>query len=243
MHNRDRFLDFPGLLNARDLGGYPTTDGSQTRWRSLLRSDDLAQLTTAGLQALDHYGVETVVDLRWQEEISLNPSPLAEQGLRIRYVNISLLASTPARWRQLSQNCDKEMWKCLVLEQARAELRDVLRVIATASPGPLLFHCVAGKDRTGIVAAVLLALADTWPEAIAYDYAASTTMLSNAYLKRYADADPRDVLENVRCPEEAVHNMLEYLDRQGGIRGYLSEIGLSDLEIDRLRARLRDPAC
>jgi protein-tyrosine phosphatase len=241
MHNRDRLIDFPGLLNARDLGGYPTMDGTETRWRSLLRSDDLAQLSTAGVEALGRYGVETVVDLRWQEEIALNPSPLPDQGLRTRYVNISLLASTPGQWRQLSQNCDKEMWKCLVLERARTELREVLQVIAAASPGPLLFHCVAGKDRTGIVAAVLLTLANTRPEAIALDYATSTMMLRKAYLKRYSDADPQDVLENVRCPEEAVHNMLEYLDRQGGIRAYLSEIGLSDVEIERLRARLRNP--
>ncbi len=241
MHNRDRVIDFPGLLNARDLGGYPTTDGAETRWRSLLRSDDLAQLSTAGVAALGHYGVETVVDLRWQEEIALNPSPLRGQGLSIRYVNISLLASTPGQWRQLSQNCEKELWKCLVLERARTELREVLQVIAAASPGPLLFHCVAGKDRTGIVAAVLLTLADTRPEAIALDYATSTVMLRNAYLKRYSDADPQDILENVRCPEEGVHNMLQYLDRQGGIRTYLSAIGLDAGEIERLRARLRDP--
>jgi hypothetical protein len=64
--------------------------------------------------------------------------------------------------------------------------------------------------------------------------------LSNAYLKRYADSDPNDVLENVRCPEEGVHNMLGYLEREGGIRAYLQKIGLQRPEIERLRARLRD---
>src|SRR4051812_37723737 len=99
MHNSERLLDFPSLLNARDLGGYPTLDGAQTRWRSLLRSDDLAQLTPQGLQALARYGVKTVIDLRWSEEILLYPSPIAAQPSTIRYVHASLLAQTPAKWR------------------------------------------------------------------------------------------------------------------------------------------------
>jgi protein-tyrosine phosphatase len=240
MQNSERLLDFPSLLNARDLGGYPTTDGSQTRWRSLLRSDDLAQLTPEGVQALADYGVRTVVDLRWAEEIVLNPSPIAAQAPQIRYVHSSLLADTPARWRELSKSCEKELWKCVVLEQVRAELREVLRVIASAPAGPLLFHCVAGKDRTGLIAALMLTLADVKPEYIASDYAKSTQMLEDAYLERYKDIDPQDVLENVRCPEEGVHNMLSYLGSQGGIRAYLRGIGLNEMQIARLRARLRD---
>ncbi|MBS0418593.1 MAG: tyrosine-protein phosphatase [Proteobacteria bacterium] len=240
MHNSERLLPFPALLNARDLGGYPTVDGAQTRWRSLLRSDDLAQLTAAGMQALRDYGVETVVDLRWAEEIVLNPSPLGAHAPQIRYVHSSLLASTPAQWRELAQGCEKEHWKCRVLEQVRPHVRDVLKVMAAASAGPLLFHCVAGKDRTGLIAALMLALADVKPEAIAADYAESSQMLGNAYLVRYKDVDPQDVLENVRCPEEGVHNMLAYLRREGGIRAYLERIGLNELEIARLRARLRD---
>jgi protein-tyrosine phosphatase len=132
------------------------------------------------------------------------------------------------------------MWKCVVLEQARSELRNVLRVIASAPSGPLLFHCVAGKDRTGIIAAVMLTLADVRPEAIASDYARSTQMLSAAYIERYKDVDPQDVLENVRCPEEGVHNMLAYLEGHGGIREYLRKIGLNEMDIARLRGRLID---
>jgi len=224
MHNSERLLAFPALLNARDLGGYPTVDGAQTRWRSLLRSDDLAQLTPEGVRALAQFGVETVIDLRWAEEIELNPSPIGTHAPQIRYVHSSLLASTPAQWRELAQGCEKERWQCVVLEQVRLQLRAVLAVIAAAPAGPVLFHCVAGKDRTGLIA----------------DYAQSSQMLGNAYLIRYKDVDPQDVLENVRCPEEGVHNMLAYLGREGGIREYLRKIGLNELEVARLRARLRD---
>ncbi len=240
MRNPERLLSFPALLNARDLGGYPTVDGGQTRWRSLLRSDDLAQLTSEGVRALSDFGVKTVVDLRWAEEIELSPSPIERHAPRIRYIHASLLADTPARWRELSKECEKEMWKCVVLEQVPSALRDVLKVIASAPPGPLLFHCMAGKDRTGIIAALMLTLADVKPEAIASDYAESSQMLGDAYLRRYKDADPQDILENVRCPEEGVHNMLAYLKNQGGIRKYFNDIGLNEMEVARLRARLRD---
>jgi protein-tyrosine phosphatase len=240
MHNSEQLLAFPALLNARDLGGYPTADGGKTRWRSLLRSDDLAQLTPAGVQALAEFGVLTVLDLRWSEEIALNPSPIGTHAPQIRYVHLSLLANTPAQWRELAKSCEKERWKCVVLQKVRPQLKEVLQVIAAAPAGPLLFHCVAGKDRTGLIAALLLTLAEVKPEFIAADYAKSSQMLGNAYLRRYTDADPQDILENVRCPEQGVHNMLAYLASEGGIREYLKKIGLNELEVARLRARLRD---
>jgi protein-tyrosine phosphatase len=231
---------FPSLLNARDLGGHPTVDGAVTRRRSLLRADDLAQLSPEGLEALADYGVETVLDLRWPEEIAAAPSPVPRRLAGVRYVSVSLLAANPAQWVALGGYCAKERWKCTVLDRLQPQLKEALAAIVAAGPGPLLFHCVAGKDRTGVIAALLLALADVVPGAIAADYAASTRNLREAYLHRYRDSDPATVIEVVRCPEEAVYNMLDYLDRAGGPRAYLGGIGLDESEISRLRARLRD---
>lgn len=229
----------PSLLNARDLGGYPTTDGAVTRSRSLLRADDLAQLSPEGLRALADYGLETVLDLRWPEEIAAAPSPIPRQLPRVSYVAVSLLADTPAQWGTLGGYCDKSEWKRTVLERMQPRLKQALAAIAAAGPGPLLFHCVAGKDRTGVIAALLLSLADVVPAAIAADYAASTANLRDAYLRRYPDGDPAAIIEAVRCPEEGVYNMLDYLDEAGGTRGYLAGIGLDADEVTRLRARLR----
>ena len=230
---------FPCLLNARDLGGYPTADGAVTRRRSLLRADDLAQLSPEGLDALADYGVETVLDLRWPEEIATAPSPVPRRLPAVRYVSVSLLADNPAQWGALGGYCAKEQWKCAVLERLQPQLNAALAAIAAAGPGPLLFHCVAGKDRTGVIAALLLALADVVPDAIAADYAASTGNLREAYLRRYPDGDPAAIIEAVRCPEQAVYNMLDYLASAGGIRAYLRGIGLDPTKISRLRARLR----
>jgi protein-tyrosine phosphatase len=241
MHNPKRRLDFPALLNARDLGGYPTTDGCETRWRSLLRADDLAQLTSAGLHAFSSYGIETVIDLRWAEEVAESPTPITRALKHIRYERIPLLTPTPQEWRaRRADSTAKELWNRAMLEQMRVELKTVLEIIATASPGPLLFHCMAGKDRTGLIAALMLAVADVVPEAIAYDYASSTENLRDAYLQRYADAEPAAIIDAVQCPEQGVHNMLAYLERFGGARAYLEDIGMDGGHILRLRARLRD---
>jgi protein-tyrosine phosphatase len=239
MNDAQRIVSFPSLLNARDLGGYPTLDGSQTRWRSLLRADDLVQLTPAGLEAMAAFGIETVIDLRWPKEVLASPSPVATNLSHVRYHQISLLARTAEEWDRVREECTKETWKCTVLDLARSELRSVLQTIADSSSGPLLFHCVAGKDRTGIIAALMLAVADVDPEAIARDYAMSAVRLRDAYLERYSHQRPERILEEVRCPEQGVYNMLEYLKQAGGVRAYLERIGLEGGEIERLRARLR----
>lgn len=238
-HPRRR-LDFPGLLNARDLGGCPTLDGGCTRWRSLARADDLAQLDAAGLAALADYGIETVIDLRWRAEVERHPSPIPAALPQVHYRQVSLLTPTEDEWRERSADASKELWNCVVLEQVRVELREVLGAIAAAAPGPLLFHCIAGKDRTGLVAALLLALADVVPEAIAHDYALSSVNLRDGYLERYAHIEPQKILTALHCPEEGAHNMLKFLAHAGGVRTYLREIGLAGDEIAALRARLRE---
>jgi protein-tyrosine phosphatase len=235
-----RRLDFPQLLNARDLGGCPTLDGGRTRWRSLLRADDLAQLDDAGLRALADYGIETVIDLRWREETERHPSPIPAALPQVHYRQVSLLTPSEDEWRERSVDATKELWNCVVLERVRLELREVLGAIAAAAPGPLLFHCIAGKDRTGLVAALLLALADVVPEAIAHDYALSSTNLRDGYLERYAHRERQQILAALHCPEEGAYNMLKFLAHAGGVRAYLREIGLASDEIAALHARLRE---
>jgi protein-tyrosine phosphatase len=239
LHDPRRVLNIPSLNNIRDLGGYPTVDGATTRWRSLLRADDPVQLTPAGLDALVDLGLQTVIDLRWPEEVAASPNPLPGRP-HIQYRHISLLTHSQQTWGRLSGEGPKENWKCLVLTHTAAQLKEVLQAIAQAAPGALLFHCVAGKDRTGVIAALLLTLADVTPEAIAYDYSVSADHLRDAYLLRYANRDRAEILEALRCPPEGAHRMLRFLEDRGGIRTFLLEIGLSEQEIARLRARLRD---
>ena len=232
--------NFEHLLNLRDLGGHPTTDGAVTRSRSLLRSDDLSQLTPGGLRALQAFGVATVIDLRWPEEAARHPSPVPAALPQVDVQRISLLLHSEEEWELRSREVSKEGWKTYVLEALGPQLARVLRAIAAAPPAPLLFHCVAGKDRTGLTAAVLLALADVRPEAIAADYAVSAHNLRAGYLQRYHNTEPERILEILRCPEEGSHRMLAFLERAGGVQAYLAGVGLSRIQIQALRARLRD---
>jgi protein-tyrosine phosphatase len=239
LHSQRRLL-FPDLLNARDLGGCPTRDGQHTRWRSLLRADDLHQLRPDGVEALLAYGVRTVIDLRWPVEAELHPSVFQQQSDGLQYVHLSLLGESEAAWHERRPKAPREWWNTVVLDRAQPEVAAILRTIAQASEGGVLFHCMAGKDRTGVIAALLLALADVEPAAIADDYVVSTENLREATLAAHPEAERDAVLDSIRCPPEQVHNMLAHLDRRyGGPAGYLDAIGLSQPEARRIRARLR----
>lgn len=238
--NLNRTPIFPNLLNIRDLGGYPTRSGEQTRWKSLLRSDELERLTPEGAQALLDYGVNTIIDLRWPAEVEVRPSVFQTTSGQVRYVNISLLGESEEAWRFIHPRTTKEMWNCVVLDYCQREIGAVMRAVTEAPAGGILFHCQSGKDRTGIIAALLLALADVEPEAIAEDYALTTHNLREAYLAGATPDEHADVLERVRCPPEQIHNMLAHLEATyGGLLGYLQKIGLKENEIAQIKRKLR----
>lgn len=231
-------LVIPNLLNVRDLGIYATRAGQPLRQRSLLRADDLHRLTPAGAQALLDYGVRTVIDLRWPADTKSHPNPFHERPGLVNHLHISLLGVSANAWVATRPPGPKETFNCRVLEYARSETCAVLRAVATAPPGGVLFHCVSGKDRTGVVAALLLALVDVDPQVIIADYGLSTEKLREPYLAAYPD-EQEATLERIRCPPAQIENMLAYLDQHyGGVTGYLYEIGLSDQEINQLQQRL-----
>ncbi len=236
-------LTFPHLLNARDLGGCLRHDGTLTRTGQLVRADELGRLTLDGAAALADYGVGTILDLRWPDEAAQRPS-LFQQAQpdpryrHIRYVRVSMLGPSGDYWDNLRPPVVKETWNNVVLDLAQDGLRDALQAVAHAPEGAVLFHCYSGKDRTGILAALLLDLAEVQPDVIAADYAITTERLREAYLAQHP-TDREGILESVRCPQENIYNMLDHLrSRYGGTVGYLQQIGLSASEIERLGKRL-----
>ncbi len=232
-------LHIEGLLNVRDLGGYPTRDGALTRSLSLLRADDLSQLGRPGLLTLRRLGIRSVLDLRWPEEAARTPHPVPLHLPELHYRHRSLLGESEAHWQERAGEVPKGRWLRAVLEHMGAPLREALGEIAAAPEGPLLFHCVAGKDRTGLIAALLLTLAEVEPQAIAVDYALSTQQLRAGYRERYPEVDAADLEAALECPPQGVHDLLAFLDESGGIVRYLTGVGLGAGEIARLRARLR----
>src|SRR6266542_1836585 len=162
---RTRRLAWEGVLNARDLGGYPTAGGRETCWGAVVRSGSLTGLTPAGCEALISYQVRAVVDLRL-------PAEPADHG--IAYANVSFLdpaAAPPEDFTTLADGYKR------MLDRFHKEVAAVMAAIAAAPQGGVLVHCAAGKDRTGLIAALLLGLVAVAPGTIAADYALTAECL------------------------------------------------------------------
>ncbi len=177
-----------GASNFRDLGGYQAADGRAVKWRHLYRSNSLAALTDTDLEQVAALGIRLICDLRREEESVEAPSRLPD-------VNAPAILQLPIGPQRKDSKLYEYLWSG---EATEAQLRDVMKGIyrdfaikfapqyaefmgrvARADQLPLLFHCAAGKDRTGLAAAIILEALDVPRETILEDYA-----LTNQYTKR-----------------------------------------------------------
>jgi protein-tyrosine phosphatase len=209
-----------------------------TRSRAIIRSDHLGFLNESGREAMKAYGVATVVDLRSESEVAKSPSPFAD-GSAATYVQVALIDD-----RNMNNIGDsKDMFeRYLYIVDTRPEaFRDVFNTLVRAD-GTVLFHCFAGKDRTGLVAAMLLAIAGVPREHIAADYGETDVQLARQYEIWINEAEPdkRDAFRNeLRCPPERILGVLDHVDaRWGGVESYLEAAGMASADVYRLAARL-----
>jgi protein-tyrosine phosphatase len=245
-----RLLRWEACYNARDLGGYATGDGGQTRWGALVRADNMARLTPAGRAALLDYGVRTIIDLRRDAELVSHPSPfaVAEQAGPLVYLNMpfSLGASSEAIAAVEAMTSESlRAFCCAVLDHYGSGIARVMTAIANAPQGGVLFHCHAGKDRTGLVAALLLALAGVPYPTIVEDYALSAVCLQQHYeerLRQEPDPEKRARLAHwLTAVPETMVEILSHLDtRYDGARPYLLGAGVTPQDLERLRQRVRE---
>jgi len=233
-----RRLEWAALLNARDLGGLPTATG-ETRFGGVVRTEGHRRLTDAGRSALVAYGVGTIIDLRSATEARESPSPLRDHaGYRNRPLIDEAALEQVARYDRVA---DSYLWQ---LESQAARTAAIMLAIAEAPAGGVVVHCHAGKDRTGLVAALLLTLAGVDRQVVAADYAISgealVPMLEEA-LAAEPDAPRRArLLGAYAAPPEALVQVLADLDGRygGGVDGYLEHAGVDARARDALRRRL-----
>jgi protein-tyrosine phosphatase len=240
---RTRRLAWEGLLNARDLGGYRTADGRETRWGAIVRSDNLTPLTAAGRAALLVYGVRSIVDLRRPEEAREHPNPFAEPGSHgLEYLNVPF--EDPAVYAFTEEPESLTVVYQLMLDYYRSRIADVMTSVADAPPGGVLVHCMGGKDRTGLVSALLLDLARVDRETIAADYA-----VTQDYLRERDDewvrtgpgerAERERLVAKFSAKAEVMWAVLAQIDdRFGGVERYLLQAGVPADRITGLRRRL-----
>jgi protein-tyrosine phosphatase len=239
---RERLLPWDGCLNARDLGGYLTADGLTTKWGAIVRSDTLSALSPAGRQALRDYGIRSIIDLRLPSELEEKPNPFAVPGDHgVTYIHQSFI--TPGTPLNMGFPTMVEAyidgW-----ERHASSIGKVLRAIATAREGGVLFHCNGGRDRTGQIAALLLTLVGVPDETIAHDYALSAEYLrtrDEQYLENgpgeRADRE-RDLVRFRTRPEVMLEALSRLKAAHGDVPPYLRYAGVNDYELDLLRARL-----
>jgi protein-tyrosine phosphatase len=239
--NRDITLE--GACNVRDLGGYPTASGQETAWRKVLRADSLHKLTAADRQELIDLGVSQMIDLRYEEEVAQAPNVFAA-GTDVAYTNISLISGNMGiSTEQLPQNL-AEMYMGM-LDDSQQAIRSVMQIIARSKDGIVLYHCTAGKDRTGVISALLLSLAGVSHEVIAQDYALTTERLQ-AIMPALRAHRPAQLTEEqydmfLGSEPEGMLQMLEYMESTyHGADGYLRYIGISPDEIAALKRRMME---
>jgi protein-tyrosine phosphatase len=243
-----RDLVWDGCLNVRDLGGLPTKDGQETRFGSVIRADSVGLLTREGWHALLESGVTRIVDLRADYEIGGDPP----RDLDVEVVHVPVLDHFDEdSWEEIrllsegapSHAAATEQVYLRFLEHCRPRFVEAIAAVATAS-GPVVFHCHAGKDRAGLMAAILLRLADVSVETIAEDYVLSGVRLEPRHRQWLASAEDeaeRARIERISAtPRDAMTAVLHAVDRQyGGIEQYLLDGGLPPDLLEAARMRLR----
>jgi rhodanese-related sulfurtransferase len=243
--DQQRILDLVGAYNFRDLGGYPTSDGRRTRWGRVFRSDTLQELTDTDLEILRSLGLATIVDLRTPTEVERDGRGLLA-GEPVRYINLSVLqeeagetvAAPPAAQEDMGQ---RYLW---YLETGERSLATALSLVADDTAHPLVFHCAAGKDRTGVLAALVLGCLGVVREAIVADYyeTAARLDLILARLRRHPVYGPqvKDVPSSRFGVDPALINrFLDGLDeRHGGARAWARSVGVGEEQLAGLEAGL-----
>lgn len=242
-------LPLQGARNLRDLGGYRTRDGRTVRRGLLYRSDRLTELTDADVEHLEGLGIRTVIDLRYSAEVAEHPSRLWSTVQRHEHVP---MAGALAKERsfldrvfdgELDGITDDDVAQSYLdmLEQHSADFARVIRVIAQGCPA--LFHCTAGKDRTGLVAMFVLSLLGVDDEAILDDFELSNRHRAEpriAELRAVFAARGLDVeafRPALSAPRPALSAAMAWLDQEaGGPERYLLDIaGLDGSDIAALR--------
>ena len=246
----DRHLALEGAYNVRDLGGYETADGRRTRWQTFLRADGMHRLTPADQDRLVDYGVRTVIDLRRTAEVEHEPNVFAASD-RVSYLRHNVTGddwqsdesdSIPGldQAQRMARNYVRS------LEQRKEPYRDALADLAEPGALPAIFHCTAGKDRTGRIAALLLGNAGVPDDVIVEDYGISARYRFQEYRDdpdRHSDVpagiETWQEYQPFSSPPQTMRLVLQHLnDRYGGIPGYLRAIGLTEGQLEALRSAL-----
>jgi protein tyrosine/serine phosphatase len=239
----ERFWDLQGCSNFRDLGGYHTGTGAATQWRRLFRGDAVIGATPADRGRFDDAGLRAVIDLRSTHEVALGGSYRAP-GLVAHHVPLGDLLDRETRWDAWSDPAyvaDRYFELCVTGGDAIAE---VLAILTDPAAYPAVIHCSLGKDRTGVVTALILRAIGVPTRTVVEEYALSRHGAARLVERLQArmgtdrhDLEPYLPAMLAADPRTMIAFLHRVVDEFGSVHGYLRHLGVAST-VDHLRAAL-----
>ncbi len=243
-----RAIPVEGAFNVRDLGGYETADGKQVRWRTLFRAADIHALSPSAQATLTDAGVTNVIDLRGSQELIEAPSVFRDSP-DVQYHPCNMTGDNLInRWGTIPVPADSSIrlstMYSTVIDERGEMVKTILETVSQPGALPAVFHCTAGKDRTGVLAALLLGIAGVPRESIVEDYALSARFLygSSTVPPDGSGANkfpPFEEYQAMWAPPAAMGLTLDHLEtKYGGIQNYLRNIGVENATVSKIREAL-----
>jgi hypothetical protein len=241
MDSPARLLPLVGAYNFRDLGGYPTTDGRSTRWGRLYRSDTLHELTGQDLELLREIGLASVIDLRTANEVERTGRGVLGSE-PVRYVNLSVLPEPGGEQQAAPATRIEDVAERYLsyLEVGTTALGESFGVITDPESYPLVFHCQAGKDRTGVLAALVLSCLGVEPSTIVDDYVLTATRMDLILGRLRRDPEYADRIDELPpsvfvVEASTMQGFLDGLERRfGGARAWVLGAGVEEAQLDSM---------
>jgi len=249
----DRRVPFEGITNFRDLGGYRTRSGERTRWGLVFRAEALHGLAPGDMALYARLGMRTTYDLRSEMERQAHPGPFPSRWVEVVGRPRDADVAQPLAGRVTLDDGERVLGDLYVglIEHSATKIGGLLSELTTDGALPAVFHCHAGKDRTGVVAALLLSALGVDRETVLEDYELTSRYRSRAQqdptfrrlVEEYA-ITPEAAAGVLNTPRWAMEQALDHLDRQyGGIDRYLTgPAGMGTRDVEGLRRRLLAPA-
>ncbi len=240
-----RQMNFDSVLNFRDLGGYRTRHGRMVAWRRLFRSGELRNMTDRDFILLrDEIRLTSVIDLRNGKELEELRGVSLFNDAGIKYFNVPFISDMGKKPEKDFSNM-AEVYLFLVRQnEFTKQMIEALEIIAKPENHPLAFHCVAGKDRTGLLAAFVLSVLDVADEDIIEDYSRSAAYMNDHINRLISESRQQEDIKNRPAyiwgaEPGTMALLLEAIRREyGSTREYLEMQGAEASLFERLEKAL-----
>ncbi|UUX32749.1 tyrosine-protein phosphatase [Fundicoccus culcitae] len=231
-------LPLQAVNNCREMGGYATADGKVTRWHNFLRSSQLSNSTADDIQFLIDYGLKTIIDLRTTEEINKQPNPFSDDDNVAYYHQNFMQKESIKDINSMPQLANEEfalgkMYTYLLSHHEA--VKSIMDIVLNHKEGTLLFHCSAGKDRTGVVALLILGIAGVSLQDIVTNYEVTYTNI----MSDFKHLDTKYTMNMIQSHPQNIIMAYEYiLNKYLSFEAYFVALGYSADEIQQFKAMI-----